>query len=102
MKLTTRQVAEKLDISGSAVRTLRDSGKLTDVAKRAEGKTKHLSLFESSQVNDYLKEFGKGAGRRRSKTVSQVSTSGPAILTRIDSRLSNVEEMLSSLLKMWS
>lgn len=102
MKLTTTQAAEKIGVSQGSVRKLRDAGKLTDVAKRADGKSRHYSLFESSQINDYIKEYGKGNGVRRGRTETQTPTNGPAILSRIESRLTNLEEMVGSLLKAWS
>lgn len=101
MKLTTTQVADKIGVTQGTVRKLRDSGKLTDVAKRAEGKNRHYSLFDSTQVNDYLKEFGKGS-RKRNGTAPAISANGPALLSRIESRLSNLEEMVGQLLKVWS
>lgn len=102
MKLTTQQVAEKLGVGGETVRRMRDAGKLTDVAQRKEGKSKHYSLYESADIAAYLKENGRGK-QRQSPVSENGSGPGPvAFLTRIDTRLSNLESMMTQLLKVWS
>lgn len=102
MKLNTKQVAEKLGIHVSSVNRFHDNKLLTDVATRKEGASKHYSYYESSQVNDYLKENGKGKGLRTKRNNDTEVIKGPQIFQRIEKKLELIEEKINNLLKMWS
>lgn len=112
MELTTKQVADKLDISVAHVRSLRDQGKLQDVATRKEGATKHFSLFDSKQVAEFAKTFKARAGGRRtprSKLTNGATPSGPlGVLARLEDKLDGLtlsvgelQSQVAALLDAW-
>jgi hypothetical protein len=108
MKLSTVQVAEKLGITRDRAQYLIQQGKLTDVAAVKEGQKRHCFLVESSQVGEYLKEFGRGNTRPRRVSTNGnghalVETStGPGALSRIEAKLDALTASVAALLKAWS
>lgn len=111
MKLTVKQVGEKLGVGLSVVKRLIHEGKLVDVKERKEGAKKHFSLVESQQLNEFIKEHGKGNGVRIRKVhalapvvhsaMPSAPSAGPTIMTRIEERLASLEAKVDALLGMW-
>lgn len=108
MRLNTRQVAEKLGITLNTVRTLRDQGSLIDVATRREGASKHYSLFESRQVNEFAKTYVRQLGGRRrngASGASGVTAGSDGVASRflaMERLLATMDEKIDALLKLWA
>lgn len=112
MNLTTRQVADKLNIGTSAVRVLLKKGRLVDVAENSNGGKKHELYFDSKAVNEFKKVYVKRARAGTIKThVSNVNgivkdreEGKSGIFTRlsaVESRLITIERKLDKLVRMW-
>lgn len=128
MNLTTRQAAEKLEISMGAVRRLIRDGELTDVKVHKEGLAKHYPLIDSKQVVEYLKAKREAMPKRnyvrRAGDVNgnghEVHADAPATaptsphtpdvnvkvtvppMSGFKSQLDRIESKLDQLLKLWS
>jgi hypothetical protein len=107
MKLTTRQVADKLHITNGTVANLVRAGKLTDVS----GKTtkRHEFLIDSVQVAEFAKVYRNRQLNGKLKkasigTVQPVSTPGAIQLTLADvhTKLDSLRDRLEQLIALWS
>ena len=100
MKLNVNQVAEKLGISGSAVRSLRDRNLLKDIGSHKEGNKKVYSLFDSKEVNEFAKTYKR---KRHTTTLNKLNGRDNEMpkLSNLFSRLDAIEKKLNTLIEMW-
>lgn len=91
MNLTTKQVADKLNVSTHTVRVWGNQGKFKFVVT-GNGKKKQHRLYDSKSVNEFKATFSP----KRTKVSNETPTNG--IFTRLES----IEAKLDKLIKMWS
>lgn len=106
MTLTVVQAAERIRVSRSTIKTLLKHGKLTDLKPRDPAKAKHFSLIDSKQLDEVARENGlrgrnaRGAAAATTKQTTPVSPTGA--LSRIEDRLTRIEEQIAALLAVWA
>jgi hypothetical protein len=100
MQLTTQQVAEKLKIGSTQVKTLVKHGKLTPSNKKKPEATKFFMKFDSKDIAEYLKN--NNTNGHRSRPIISASKDEDSKPTGIVTRLDRIESKIDKLLKLWS
>lgn len=102
MKLTSKQVAEKLGVTKTTVATLARTGKLLPVNKPENGKRVEY-LFDSKTVMEFRKVYVPiRRGKANSKANGHAPVSAPGLLTLMVKRLAAMDDKLDQLIGMWS
>lgn len=96
MRLTTRQVAEKLNVRPSTVARMAKDGTLNDLNKDKNGR--HAFAFDSAEINEIAK--ARKGGQRVDGSFASVI---PALTApvRVLQALDRIEQKVDALIKMW-
>jgi hypothetical protein len=116
MKLSVKQAADRIRVPKHTIKTLVKRGLLVDHKPRVEGASKHFSLIDSKQLDEVAREYNLRGARRlhfngsgpikvtssAKPVVSAAATSPLGVISRIEERLTKIEEGIAQLLAVWS
>ena|SRR3990167_7154451 len=102
MKLNSRQVADKLGVTLTTVRSLRNNKLITDLGMTKKGKAKHVMLFDYKEINEFSKSYKKSSrSNKRVQDSYNINDKPISLISNINSRLLSIESKINTLIKIW-